>query len=99
MREKRLQMDLDKEVKDFVLKLTKQHKNKSRHRLKLRRSICTRYVDDSTTGLPESTYLSRLISSPFYHIFLARKRSRRLESYQSLQNGVQCQQEIELLIA
>ena len=39
VREKRLQMDLDKEVKDFVLKLTKQHKNKSRHRLKLRRSF------------------------------------------------------------
>ena len=65
VREKRLQMDLDKEVKDFVLKLTKQHKNKSRHRLKLRRSISNRYVGDSTTGLPESTYLSRLISSPF----------------------------------
>ena len=65
VREKRLQMDLDKEVKDFILKLTKQHKNKSRHRLKLRRSFRTRYMDDSTTGLPESTYLSRLISSPF----------------------------------
>ena len=99
MREKRLQMDLDKEVKDFILKLTKQHKNKSRHRLKLRRPFRTRYMDDSTTTLPGSTYLSRLISSPFYHIFVAPKRSRRLGSYQSLQNGVHCRQEIELVVA